>query len=183
MRSAQTIKTNIHSAVTDVALRRHPSRIYCNQMLPDKEVNTVLNRIPVGREDDPNLEIVRRILASSKDYFFTAYYDDDESALEINAYTEKGVAPALTLLGVDAMCYDLTSRRVSKIRDLSIAIGKNGDYAVWSDEENAWTFYTNDMAVSGDKAVDALEAFWAECVTNTLLKTRKENLHDIERFT
>ena len=136
MRSAQTIKSHIHFAVAEVALRRHPSRIYCNQVLPDKEVNTVLNRIPVGREDDPNLEIVRRILASSKDYFFTAYYDDDESVLEINAYTEKGVAPALTLLGADTMCYDLTSRRVGEIRDISIAIGKNGDYAVWNDKEN-----------------------------------------------
>ena len=125
MRSAQTIKSNIHSAVAEVALRRHPSRIYCNQRLPDKEVKTVLNRVPVCQEDDPNLEIVRRILASSKDYFFMAHYDDDESALEINAYTEKGAAPALTLLGADAMCYDLTSRRVGEIRDISIAIGKN----------------------------------------------------------
>ncbi len=167
MRSAQTIKTNIHSAVTDVALRRHPSRIYCNHVLHDKEVKTVLNRVSIGREDDPNLEIVRRILASSKDYFFTAYYDDDESALEINAYTEKGVAPALTLLGADAMCYDLTSRRVSEIRDLSIVIGKNGDYAIWNDKENMWSFYTGDMAVGGDKAVEALEVFWVECVAKT----------------
>ena len=167
MRSAQTIKKNIHSAVADVALRRHPSRIYCNNVLPDKEVKTVLNRVPDNREDDPNLEIVRRILASSKDYFFMAHYDDDESALEINAYTEKGVAPALTLLGADAMCYDLTSRRVGEIRDLSIAIGKNGDYAIWNDKENMWAFYTNDMAVGGDKTVEALEAFWVECVAKT----------------
>ena len=69
MRSAQTIKTNIHSAIAEVALRRHPSRIYCNHVLPDKEVKTVLNRVSVGREDDPNLEIVRRIFAASKDYF------------------------------------------------------------------------------------------------------------------
>ena len=167
MKSAIEIKLNIHSAVAEVALRWHPSRIYCNQVLPDKEVNTVLNRIPVGREDDPNLEIVRRILASSKDYFFTAYYDDDESVLEINAYTEKGVAPALTLLGADTMCYDLTSRHVGEIHNLSIAIGKNGDYAVWSDKENMWSFYTNDMAVGGDKAVEALDVFWAECVAKT----------------
>ena len=167
MRSAQTIKKNIHSAVADVALRRHPSRIYCNNVLPDKEVKTVLNRVPDNREDDPNLEIVRRILASSKDYFFMAHYDDDESALEINAYTEKGVAPALTLLGADAMCYDLTSRRVGEIRDLSIAIGKNGDYAIWNDKENMWAFYTNDMAVGGDKAVKALDVFWVECVVKT----------------
>ena len=167
MRSAQTIKSNIHSAVAEVALRRHPSRIYCNQRLPDKEVKTVLNRVPVCQEDDPNLEIVRRILASSKDYFFMAHYDDDESALEINAYTEKGAAPALTLLGADAMCYDLTSRRVGDVRDLSIAIGKNGDYAVWSDKENMWSFYTNDMAVGGDKAVEVLDVFWAECVAKT----------------
>ena len=167
MRSAQTIKKNIHSAVIEVALRQHPSRIYCNQVLSDKEVKTVLNRVPVGREDDLNLEIVRRILASSKDYFFTAHYDDDESALEINAYTEKGAAPALTLLGADTMCYNLTSRRVGENRDLSIAIGKNGDYAVWSDKENMWSFYTNDMAVGGEKAVEALDVFWAECVAKT----------------
>ena len=167
MKSAIEIKSNIHSAVAEVALRWHPSRIYCNQVLPDKEVNTVLNHIPVGREDDPNLEIVRRILASSKDYFFTAYYDDDESVLEINAYTEKGVAPALTLLGADTMCYDLTSRRVGETRDLSIAIGKNGDYAIWNDKENMWAFYTNDMAVGGDKAVEALDVFWVECVVKT----------------
>lgn len=166
MRSAQAIKSNIHSAVAEVALRRHPSRIYCNQRLPDKEVKTVLNRVPVGREDDPNLDIVLRILTSSKDYFFTAYYDD-ESALEINAYTEKGTAPALALLGADAMCYDLTSRRVGEIRDLSIAIGKNGDYAIWNNKENMWAFYTNDMAVGGDKAVEALDVFWVECVVKT----------------
>ena len=150
MRSAQTIKKNIHSAVIEVALRRHPSRIYCNQVLPDKEVKTVLNRVSVGRENDPNLEIVRRILVSSKDYFFTAYYDNDESALEINAYTEKGAAPALTLLGADAMCYDLTSRQVGENRDLSIAIGKNGDYAIWNDLEYLWAFLSNVMAVGGD---------------------------------
>lgn len=130
MKSANGIKSNIHTAVAEVTLRRHPSRIYCNHFLPDKEVKTVLKCVPIGREDDPNLEIVRRILASSEDYFFTAYYDDDESALEIHAYTEKGVAPALALLGADTMCYDLTSWRVSEIRDLSIAIGRNGDYAI-----------------------------------------------------
>lgn len=167
MRSAQTIKSNIHSAVAEVALRRHPSRIYCNQRLPDKEVKTVLNRVPVCQEDDPNLEIVRRILASSKDYFFMAHYDDDESALEINAYTEKGAAPALALLGADAMCYDLTSRRVGEIRDLSIAIGKNGDYAVWNDKENMWSFYTGDMAIGGYKAVEVLDVFWVECIAKT----------------
>lgn len=166
MKSANEIKSNIHTAIAEVALRRHPSRIYCNHVLPDKEVKTVLNRVPVGREDDPNLDIVRRILASSKDYSFKAYYDD-ESALEINAYTEKGVAPALTLLGADAMCYDLTSRRVGDVRDLSIAIGKNGDYAVWNDKENMWSFYTGDMAIGGDKTVEALDVFWVECVAKT----------------
>lgn len=166
MKSANEIKSNIHAAVAEVALRRHPSRIYCNHVLPDKEVKTVLNRVPVGREDDPNLDIVRRILASSKDFSFTAYYDD-ESALEINAYTEKGVAPALTLLGADAMCYDLTSRRVVDVRDFSIAIGKNGDYAVWNDKENMWSFYTGDMAIGGDKTVEALDVFWVECVAKT----------------
>ena len=166
MKSANEIKSNIHTAIAEVALRRHPSRIYCNHVLPDKEVKTVLNRVPVGREDDPNLDIVRRILASSKDYSFKAYYDD-ESALEINAYTEKGVAPALTLLGADAMCYDLTSRRVGDVRDLSIAIGKNGDYAVWNDKENMWSFYTGDMAIGGDKTVEALDVFWVEYVAKT----------------
>lgn len=167
MKSANEIKSNINTAVAEVALRRHPSQIYCNHVLPDKKVKTVLNRVPVGREDDPNLEIVRHILASSKDYFFTAYYDDDESALEIHTYTEKGVAPTLALLGADTMCYDLTSWRVSEIRDLSIAIGKNGDYAIWNDKENMWAFYTNDMAVGGDKAVEALDVFWVECVAKT----------------
>lgn len=38
-----------------------------------------------------------------------------------------------------------------------------------------WAFYTNDMTVGGDKAVDALDAFCVECVAkNTLLKTRKK---------
>ena len=167
MKSTTKIKSNIHSAIAEVALRRRPSRIYCNQVLPDKEVKTVLNRVPVCREDDPNLEIVRRILASSKDYFFMAHYDDDESALEINAYTEKGAAPALTLLGTDAMCYDLTSRHVGEIHNLSIAIGKNGDYAVWNDKENMWSFYTGDMAIGGYKAVEVLDVFWVECVAKT----------------
>ena len=167
MKSATEIKSNIHSAVAEIALCRHPSRIYCNQVLPDKEVKTVLNRIPIGREDDPNLEIIHRVLTLSKDYFFTAYYDDDESVLEINAYTEKGVAPALALLGTDTICYDLTSRRVGENRDLSIAIGKNGDYAVWNDKENMWSFYTGDMAIGGDRAVEVLKVFWVECVEKT----------------
>jgi hypothetical protein len=147
-----------------VGIRRESTVIRC---FPTKRLRQFSTGVSIGREDDPNLEIVRRILASSKDYFFTAYYDDDESALEINAYTEKGVAPALTLLDADTMCYDLTSRRVGETRDLSIAIGKNGDYAIWNDKENMWAFYTNDMAVGGDKAVEVLDVFWVECVAKT----------------